>query len=136
MSKVERIGVSLESGLLGDFDRLIKQKGYDSRSEAIRDMIRQELSRKKLSDSKTKAVAAVFIVYDHHAAALAQKLLELQHSHLLKTISSMHIHITHQDCLEIVVLRGRVGEIQKMAEKIVSLKGVKLGKVNFVETQH
>ena len=134
MSKVKRIGVSLDSRLLAGFDKLITKKGYSDRSGAIGDLIRQELDKEQLAEPKTHAVAAVFLVYDHHSARLSQKLLEMQHSHLLKTISSMHVHVTHHDCLEVIILRGRVSEITKMADAIVSLKGVKLGRVNLIAT--
>jgi len=132
MEQVERIGVSLDKKLLSQFDKLIAKQGYQSRSEAIRDMIRQQLSGERLSNPKARAVAAVCLVYDHHSTKLMEKLTDLQHSHLLQTISSIHIHLDEHNCLEIIVLRGRVGEINKMAENIVSLKGVKLGRINFV----
>ena len=135
MKGVERIGVSLERKLLSNFDKLIARQGYQNRSEAIRDLIRQQLSSERLGDPKAKAVAAVFLVYDHHATKLMEKLTSLQHSHLLQTISSVHIHLDKHNCLEVVVLRGRVGEINKMAESIVSLKGVKLGRINLVATE-
>jgi len=132
MKGVERIGVSLERKLLSSFDKLIAKQGYQNRSEAIRDLIRQQLSSERLGDPKAKAVAAVFLVYDHHATKLMERLTSLQHSHVLQTISSVHIHLDKHNCLEVVVLRGRVGEINKMAENIVSLKGVKLGRINLV----
>lgn len=135
MKRVERIGVSLEKELLSRFDELISKQGYQSRSEAIRDLIRQRLSSKRLSNPKEKAVAAVFLVYDHHTTKLMDKLTALQHSHILRTISSIHIHLDKHDCLEVIVLRGRVGEINKMAENIISLKGVKLGRTNFIATE-
>ncbi len=135
MKGVERIGVSLERKLLSNFDKLIAKQGYQNRSEAIRDLIRQQLSSERLGNPKAKAVAAVFLVYDHHATKLMERLTSLQHSHLLQTISSVHIHLDKHNCLEVVVLRGRVGEINKMAEKIVSLKGVKLGRINLVATE-
>ena len=135
MKGVERIGVSLERKLLSNFDKLIARQGYQNRSEAIRDLIRQQLSSERLGDPKAKAVAAVFLVYDHHATKLMETLTSLQHSHLLQTISSVHIHLDKHNCLEVVVLRGRVGEINKMAENIVSLKGVKLGRINLVATE-
>lgn len=134
MEQVERIGVSLEKDLLSVFDKLIAKKGYQNRSEAIRDLIRRQISEDRLSHPKTKVVAAVFVVYDHHLTNLMQKLTKLQHSHLLQTISSMHIHLDEHDCLEVIVLRGRVEEINKVAENILSLKGVKLGRVNLVAT--
>lgn len=134
MAEIERIGVSLDSDLLADFDKLIGQQGYQSRSEAIRDLVRQQLSQERLSDPETQAVAAVCLVYDHHATKLTEKLVALQHSHLLQAISSMHVHLDKHDCLEIIVLRGQVGEINRVGEQILSMKGVKLGRVNLVAT--
>ena len=135
MSQVERIGVSVDKKLLSMFDKLISKRGYQSRSEAIRDLIRQQLSDERLSNPKAKAVAAVLLVYDHHSTKLMEKLIGLQHSHILQTISSVHIHLDEHDCLEVIVLRGRVSEIKRTAENIVSLKGVKLGRINFVATE-
>lgn len=134
MAELERIGVSLDGDLLADFDRLIARRGYQSRSEAIRDLVRRELSQERLADPEAEAVAAVLLVYDHHATKLAEKLIGLQHSHLLHAISSLHVHLDEHDCLEIVVLRGQVREINKVGERIVSMKGVKLGRVNLVAT--
>ncbi|HEY5503966.1 MAG TPA: nickel-responsive transcriptional regulator NikR [Sedimentisphaerales bacterium] len=132
MAQIERVGVSLEKELLGAFDKLIAGKGYQSRSEAIRDLIRQQLSSDQLSNEKAEAVAAVVLVYDHHATAIMERLTELQHSHFIKTISSLHIHLDHHDCLEVIVLRGKVGEINRMGDKLVSIKGVKLGRINLL----
>lgn len=130
--KIQRIGVSLESDLLCEFDTFITKQGYTNRSEAIRDLIREKLISEKLASPQTTAIAAIFVVYDHHQSKLAQKLTHLQHSHLLKTISSIHIHITHHNCLEVILLRGKVSDITKLGDNIVSLKGVKLGKVNLI----
>jgi CopG family transcriptional regulator, nickel-responsive regulator len=134
MTELERVGISLDKALLADFDKLIARQGYQSRSEAIRDLVRQQLSQERLADPQAEAVAAVFIVYDHHAAKLSEKLISLQHSHLLHAISSLHVHLDQHDCLEIIVLRGKVGEINKVGENILSMKGVKLGRVNLVAT--
>jgi CopG family transcriptional regulator, nickel-responsive regulator len=130
MKGLERIGVSLETDLLTQFDALIAQKGYGSRSEAIRDLIRRDLSQARLDDPKASAVAAVLLVYDHHVTKLADKLLGLQHSHLLETVSSLHVHLDHHHCLEVIVLRGPVGQIHRVGDQMVSLKGVLLGRVN------
>lgn len=132
MEKLQRIGVSLEDDLLSSFDRMIEKQGYPNRSEAIRDLIREKLDTEKLADPNTAAVAVVFVVYDHHQPQLAQKLIKIQHSHVVKTISSMHVHLGHHDCLEIILLRGKVSEITKLADNIVSLKGVRLGRVNLI----
>jgi len=134
MSQVERVGVSLEKELLAPFDVLVRKRGYPSRSEAIRDLIRQQISEDRLSNPKATAVAAVFLVYNHHSTRLMGMLTDLQHSHLLQTISSMHIHLDADDCLEVIVLRGQVGEINKTAENLISLKGVKLGRINLLVT--
>ena len=88
MERIERIGVSLEKELLSQFDKLIGKQGYQSRSEAIRDLIRQQLNAERLGNPAAKAVAAVCIVYDHHATKLTEKLIGLQHSHILEVISS------------------------------------------------
>ncbi len=135
MRRIERVGVSLDKKLLSMFDKLITKQGYQNRSEAIRDLIRQQISSERLKNPKAKAVAAVVLVYDHHSTKLINRLTDLQHSHILQTISSMHIHLDEHDCLEVIVLRGRVGEINKMAEGIISLKGVKLGRINLVATE-
>jgi len=136
MNRVERIGVSLDKKLLTKFDKLIGEQGYQSRSEAIRDLVRRQLSAERLRHPKSKAVAAVFLVYDHHSTKLTEKLIDLQHTHILasslQVISSLHIHLDEHNCLEVIVLRGRVGEINKVAESILSMKGVKLGRINVV----
>ena len=138
MAQLERIGVSLDKELLLMFDDLIVKQGYQSRSEALRDLVRRQLSEEQLANPKTKAVAAVFLVYDHHSTKLAEKLIDMQHTHTLglplQVISSLHIHLDERDCLEVIVLRGHVGEINKMAESILSMKGVKLGRLNIVAT--
>lgn len=135
MSQIERIGVSLEKDLLAAFDGLIAKRGYPSRSEAIRDLVRQQISEEQVANPKAMAVAAVFLVYNHHSTKLMGMLTGLQHSHLLQTISSMHIHLDQHDCLEVIVLRGQVGEINKTAENLISLKGVKLGRINLLATE-
>lgn len=138
MAELERIGVSFDGDLLSMFDRLIARQGYQSRSEAIRDLVRRQLSEERLRQPQAKAVAAVFLVYDHHATKLTKSLIDLQHTHTagtsLHVISSLHVHLDEHDCLEVIVLRGCIGEIQKMADSIVSMKGVKLGRVNVVAT--
>ena len=134
MDQVERIGVSLDKKLLSKFDNLIAKQGYKSRSEAIRDLVRQRLSSEQMGNPKADAVAAVFLVYDHHATMVPQKLIDLQHSHLLQAISSLHVHLDHDNCLEVIVLRGTVGRINKVAENLLSMKGVKLGRINVIAT--
>lgn len=138
MAQIERIGVSLDKELLSTFDELIAGQGYKSRSEAIRDLVRRQISEEQLENPKAWAVAAVVLVYDHHSTKLTESLIGLQHTHTSdssrQVISSLHVHLDEHDCLEVIILRGRVGEINKVAEKILSMKGVKLGRVNIVAT--
>ena len=134
MSTAERVGVSLEKELLTVFDHLIAEDGYTSRSEAIRDLIRERLSRKQLSNPAAYAVAGVFLIYDHHETKLPQKLVDIQHNHLLEVIASTHVHLDHHNCLEVIILRGKVKEIEKLGNNIASLKGVKLSRINMMST--
>ncbi len=134
MSELERIGISLDKTLLDMFDELIRRQSYQNRSEAIRDLIRERLSTEETSNVNAKAVAGVFLVYDHHAAGLSDKLNAMQHSHLYHVISSIHVHLDHHNCLEIIILKGKVKDIQKLSGAMTSLRGVKLGKVNIMST--
>ena len=134
MSQTERVGVSLDRKLLGMFDELIARQGYSNRSEAIRDLIRNRLSEHRLAKPSTQAVAGVFLVYDHHSTRLSGKLVELQHSHLLQVIAATHVHLDHHNCLEVIILRGKVAEIEKVANSMAALKGVKLSRVNVMTT--
>ncbi len=130
MSELERVGVSLDKALLADFDELIRRKGYPNRSEAVRDLIRVKLTETALEAPDAHAIGSVFLVYDHHEAKVAEQLTHLQHTHLLTVVASIHIHLDHHNCLEVIVLKGRVAEIQKLADKMTSLKGVNLGRLS------
>ena len=128
---VERIGISLEVELLKQFDRLIADKGYVNRSEAIRDLIRDSLVQREWSESsgREERVAVVALVYDHDASSLVQKLAHIQHENHKAVVSGLHIHMDAHNCLEVLVLRGRASEVIAMGEGLVSTRGVKFGKV-------
>jgi CopG family nickel-responsive transcriptional regulator len=128
---VERIGISLEVDLLKQFDRLISDKGYVNRSEAIRDLIRDSLVQREWSESsgREERVAVVALVYDHDASSLAQKLAHIQHENHKAVVSALHVHMDEHNCLEVLVLRGRASEVIAMGEGLVSTRGVKFGKV-------
>lgn len=132
MSELERIGVSLDRKLLGRFDKLIADQGYRNRSEALRDLIRRRLSEDELTQPSARAVAGIFLVYNHHLPGLVQKLTKLQHHHLLHIISSTHIHLDHDNCLELIIMKGRVRDIKQLADKMSSLRGVKLSRLNLM----
>ncbi|MBN2455076.1 MAG: nickel-responsive transcriptional regulator NikR [Sedimentisphaerales bacterium] len=135
MEQLERIGISLDQTLLSAFDQLATKQGYQNRSEAIRDMMRRQISTEKLADPNAQAVAVVCLVFNHHSAKLVQKLTALGHSHLLQTICSMHVHLDRCDCMEVIVLKGRCGQIKKIAERLLSHKGVKLGNINMIAAE-
>lgn len=124
---LKRFGVSLEDDLLIQFDKLIEEKGYTNRSEAIRDLIRDRLVKEEWVDEEKETAGAVLIVYDHHQYELAQKMTDAQHKHVDSIISSLHVHLDHHNCLEIVVLRGKARVIKEIADRIISTKGVKFG---------
>jgi len=128
---LERIGISLEDDLLRQFDRLIAEKGYASRSEAIRDLIRAELVQRAWAEAKGKEerVVVVALVYDHDSSSLAQKLTHIQHENHLAVVSSLHVHMDAHNCLEVLVLRGRAREVLAMGESLASTRGVKFGRV-------
>lgn len=130
MSTIERVGVSLDKELLGQFDGLIEKLGYTNRSEAVRDLIRERLSQEELKNPQAQAVAAILLVYDHHSANLSDKLLKLQHDHHI--IASTHVHLDHHNCLEVIMMQGKVKEIEAVAGKMTSLRGVKLGRLNIM----
>jgi len=128
---IERIGISLEDDLLGRFDRLIEQKGYVNRSEAVRDLIRDALVQREWSEAEggEERVAVVALVYDHDSSSLAQKLAHIQHENHRAVVSALHVHMDEHNCLEVLVLRGRAREVVRMGESLVSTKGVKYGKL-------
>ncbi len=125
---IKRFGVSLEEDLLNQFDGLIAADGYGNRSEAIRDLIRNALVQKEWSDEGAETAGAVILVYDHHRYELAQKVTDVQHEHYSNIISTLHVHLDHHNCLEVVLLKGAAGAIKKIADSLISTRGVKHGR--------
>jgi CopG family nickel-responsive transcriptional regulator len=133
MSKIIRFGVSLEEALLHNFDSLIKKRKYTNRSEAIRDLIRQELLKKTLEEDREVAGAITFI-YDHHQHDLLNKIIDVQHDHQDIIQSSQHIHLDHHSCLEIVAVKGNSKKVSTLADMLKALKGVKHGSLSMSST--
>jgi len=129
MEKITRFGVSIEPDLLKKFDKIIKKEGYANRSEAIRDLVRRDLIREENKDPNAESIGTLTMIYDHHTGNLTNKLLDLQHDHTKEILSTTHIHIDHNNCLEVLVLKGKTGKIQKLADNIKSLKGIKHGEL-------
>lgn len=134
MPELSRIGVALDSDLLAKFDALIEKRGYTNRSEAFRDLIRAELVQKSLESPASKVVGTITLVYDHHVRLLQEKLTELQHQHHHSILSTLHIHLDHDHCLEVVVVSGKLAELQALADTLTSTKGVKHGQANWTVT--
>ena len=127
--KIVRFGVSIEPDLLKNFDKMIKKEGYPNRSEAIRDLIRKNLIIEEGKDPEAKIIGTLTIIYDHHTGTLTNRLLDLQHDHHNEILSTTHIHVDHHNCLEVLVLKGKIGNIQKLADNIKALKGIKHGEL-------
>ena len=124
MPELVRFGVSLEEGLLKRFDDLIHRRKYTNRSEALRDMIRQELLKQEWEEGGEVAGAITFI-YDHHTRELLSKITDIQHDSQEVIISTSHIHLNHNYCLEIVAVRGVVKKVLKLSDSLRAIKGVR-----------
>ncbi|MDQ2898572.1 MAG: nickel-responsive transcriptional regulator NikR [Acidobacteriota bacterium] len=129
MGDLSRIGVAIDSDLLEKFDRLIGTRGYTNRSEAFRDLIREELVEKAWESPESPVVGTVTLVYDHHVRQLNDKLTDLQHDHHQVILSTLHVHLDHDNCLEVLVMRGKAKAVQKIADALISTKGVKHGRL-------
>ena len=127
--KITRFGVSIEPDLLEKFDKMMKKKKYTNRSEAIRDIIRENLIIEHVKNPTTEVIGTLTMVYDHHTGPLVDRLLEIQHDHYKEILTTTHIHIDHTTCLEVLVLRGQAQNIQKLADTIKALKGIKHGEL-------
>ena len=128
-----RFGVSLEDELLRKFDLYIKEKNYPNRSEAFRDLIRQELIKKEWDTGKDVA-GAITLIYNHHQRELLSKITDLQHDFQNVIISTQHVHLDHDNCLEIVAVKGRSREVRKLAEMLKAIKGIKHGTLSMSST--
>ena len=129
MSDLARIGVAIEADLLAEFDKLIAGRGYASRSEAFRDLIRSELSAEQTNEPQSHVVGTLTLLYDHHVRMLSEKLTEMQHEHHDAIVSTLHVHLDHHNCLEVLVLRGKSAEVQSIASRLIAAKGVKQGRL-------
>lgn len=124
-----RFGISLEKELLTKFDGLSTGRNYHNRSEAIRDLIRDSLVKDEWAKSSGDVTAVISLVYDHHKRELIDNLTDIQHNHQSMIIASQHIHLDHDNCLEVIIVRGRSDAIGRLASKLRGAKGVKHGEL-------
>lgn len=134
MGDLSRIGVAIDSDLLEKFDRLIERRGYTNRSEAFRDLIRSELVEETWENPGRLVVGTVTLIYDHHVRLLNEKLTGLQHESFHQILSTLHVHLDHDHCLEVLVVRGKAAAVKKIADLLISTKGVKHGRLTLATT--
>lgn len=123
-----RFGVSLPEHLITKFDNLIKKKEYPNRSEAIRDLIRKTLIEEEIAGDQ-KVIGVLHLLFDHHKRDLSDKLTDIQHDHHEVIISSTHIHLDHDNCLEVIMLKGKASTIRTLSDRMIATKGVKHGQL-------
>ncbi len=133
MGETIRFSVSMDSDLLDRFDRMLRSRGYQNRSEALRDVIREALVRDEWEHDE-EIVGTITLVYDHHKKELSDRLNAIQHDHYDLVLSALHIHLDHDNCLEVVAVRGKASRIREIADILLSTKGVKHGKLSATTT--
>ena len=133
---MERFTISLNQELAADFDRLIRERGYTNRSEAVRDMVRAALERHRMErDDRAHCVASLSYVFGHHERELADRLTALQHAHHDLCVSTTHVHLDHDDCLETLLLRGPTAAVRRFADALVAERGVRHGQLNLITVE-
>ncbi|MCX8103388.1 MAG: nickel-responsive transcriptional regulator NikR [Candidatus Bipolaricaulota bacterium] len=133
MSELVRFGVAVDEELLKRFDKLTVERGYANRSEALRDLMRDALVQQQWQANQ-EVVGVITLLYDHHARNLEAQLTDIQHEHHKQILSTMHIHLDHDNCLEIVAVRGTGRQIEELATKLIGMKGVRHGKLTATST--
>lgn len=133
MTAMERVTISLDGDLLAQFDRFLSRKGYKTRSEAVRDMVRERLETDRLvEDLAPFCVASLSYVYNHHERELARRITEIQHGHHDLIRSTLHVHLDHENCLEVSLLEGTTAEVRALGDAISSQAGVRHGQLNVI----
>ncbi len=128
-NELTRFGISMDEILLNHFDKLILKKGYNNRSEAIRDLVREKIVEESIEYTEQEVFGALVFIYDHHKRELEKKLSNFQHDYYKNIISTTHVHISHDECLEVIILRGKANLLKNIADQLLSFKGVLNGKL-------
>ena len=135
MTKIVRVGVTFPPELLKDFDEIVRKMGYENRSKAVQDAVRLFVSERKwLQEEKGSEARVLLLLYEHEARGLAGALIDVQHRHLGIICSTMHVHLSETDCLEVIAVRGDVSEIRKLNDELASKRGVKIAKTILIAT--
>ncbi|UCF05470.1 MAG: nickel-responsive transcriptional regulator NikR [bacterium] len=127
--KTKRFGVSMEDELLEKLNRIVEQKRYPNRSEAIRDLIRSSLVEEEWKRTEEETIGVLVIVFDHHQRELSSRLLEKEHMRSGEILATLHLHLDHHNCLEAKVIRGIPAQVQALADELIAMKGVKFGRL-------
>jgi CopG family transcriptional regulator, nickel-responsive regulator len=130
---IERFTISLEEDLLKKFDRHLRKHKYSNRSEAIRDLIRRSLVKQEW-DADDEVVGVINLVYNHHQRQLQDRITQVQHEFHHHVVSTTHVHLDHDNCLEVIIARGQAGQIQSLADQLIALRGVKNGSLSAAST--
>ncbi len=130
MSNLKRMGVSMNKDVVREFDSVIKNQNYPTRSKAFEDLARRAISENALTDDRTEVVGSIGIIYDHHKRQLLNKLTDIQHDYQDIILSSQHVHVAHDRCFETVIVRGEKRKVERLAAGIKSIKGVMFSVLN------
>lgn len=128
MAEVARIGIAIGEDLLKEFDQLIAGRGYANRSEAFRDLIRNELVNEISGSSDSEVCGTITLVYDHHVRLLLEKLNSLQHDYHSAILTTVHVHLDHDNCMEVILVKGKSSLVRNLANTLIATKGVKHGR--------
>lgn len=131
---VTRFSVSLPPALLDQLDQMAREKSYDNRSLAIADMIRDQLVEHRRKFGAEEIVGTITLVYDHHKMHVQETLTDIQHDHHDVILSTVHVHLDHHNCLEVLIVKGKAGVVKKIADELIAAKGVKHGKLTVTTT--
>lgn len=132
---MQRMTITIDDDLMAEFDRYMAQRGYENRSEAVRDLVRDKLESERLSDDGGQCVATLSYVYSHEERELAKRLTRSQHHHHDLTLSTVHVHLDHDTCLEAMILRGPTAAVRDFGNGIVAERGVRHGNLHLVPAE-
>ena len=132
---MHRVTISLDDALAREFDRHVKTRGYQNRSEAVRDLVREALGEQRTSAAPdAECIANLSYVYNHHVRMLSEKLTDIQHESFHHVLSTLHVHLDHDNCLEVLIIKGKSSTVRKLADTLISTKGVKHGRLTITTT--